>query len=168
MARISFDGFKGGDAFGVKLEELSRRETRGMIRRAVGRGAVIVADALEAALRAIPSQKSKYLKANERLGSPLQRFEKKDLLDSLGITPVNTDSRGFTNAKVGFDGYGSRPTKEYPSGVPNPLLAASVERGSSVRPAHPFVKPTVAKVRKRVIQAMDESINEDIAAIFDA
>lgn len=167
MATIKFDGFKGGDAYGAKLEMLANRETRSMIRRAVGRGAVRVADAIEAALRAIPSCKPKMLTGTEQLETALQNFEKAHLLNALGITPVDTDARGFVNAKVGFDGYTEAPTAKYSRGTPIPMLAASVERGSSVRPAHPFIEPTVRKIRKDVIRVMEESIDTDIKEIFE-
>lgn len=164
MAKISFSS---GDQFGQKLDALAQIDVRGSIRKAVGRGAKTVADAVRAALDAISTQKATHLADGNKLHAPLQEHEKRDLQAALGITPVKTDKSGFTNARVGWDGYGSRPTKKYPKGVPNRLIAGSVERGSSVRRAHPFVKPTVTKIRKQAVAVMEESIDSDVAEIFE-
>ena len=163
MAKISF---QGGDDFGVRLEKLGQMNARGSIERAVAKGAGIVADAIRNALKAIPGREDIYLWAGQMIYGVFER-EKQDLLDSLGISPIRTDNRGYTHAKVGFDGYGSKPTKKYPKGTPNQLVAASIENGSSIRYKTPFVRPTVGKVRSKAIKAMDESINSDIAEIFE-
>ena len=163
MAKITFTG---GDDFGVKLEKLGKMDARASIERAVVKGAGIVADAIRAALKAIPGRKDIFLWGGQMLQGVLER-EKQDLLDSLGTTPVKTDKNGYTHVKVGFDGYGSRPTKKYPKGTPNQLVAASVENGSSFRYKRPFMRPAVNKTRDRAIKAMDESISEDVAQIFE-
>lgn len=163
MAKISFNG---GDDFGVKLEKLGQMNARASIERAVAKAAGIVADAIRNALKAIPGRKDIYLWGGQMIYGVLER-EKKDLLDSLGITPIKTDKQGYTHAKVGFDGYGSKPSRKYPKGTPNQLVAAAIESGSSIRKKVPFIRPTVNKVRSRAIKAMDESINNDIAEIFE-
>lgn len=164
MAKISF---KGGDDFGNRLVKLGQMNARASIERAVAKAAGIVADAIRSKLNAIPGKKEGFLGGNKRLQGMFER-EKKDLLNSLGITSIRTSKDGFTNAKVGFDGYGSRKTKKYPQGVPNQLVAASVENGSSFRYKVPFVRPAVNKVRNKAIKAMDDSINSDIAEIFES
>ena len=54
-----------------------------------------------------------------------------DLLDSLGIAPIDTDNRGNINTKVGFDGYDRK-------GVPNQLKARAMESGTSTQPKKPL------------------------------
>ena len=164
MAKISF---KGGDDFGVRLEKLGQMNARASVERAVAKGAGVVTDAIRRGLKAIPGRKDIFLWGNQMLQGIFER-EKKDLLASLGISPILTNKDGYTHAKVGFDGYGSRKTKKYPQGVPNQLIAASVENGSSFRYKVPFVRPAVNKVRNKAIKAMDDSINSDIAEIFES
>lgn len=162
MAKITFDG---GDVFGVKLEKLGQMDARASIERAVAKAAGIVADAIRAALNALPTQKAIHLQKGAVLHA-VQEHEMQSLKASLGITPVKADKWGYIHAKVGFDGYGSKPTKQYPRGVPNQLVAAAIERGSSVRQKHPFIRPAVNKTKAEAIRVMDESISEDIAEIF--
>ena len=163
MAKISFDG---GDDFGRRLERLGRADITGSIRKAVARGAAPVADAIRNSLNGLQTVKDIHLAKGQKLHG-LQEREKKDLQKSLGITPVKTDRQGFTHVKVGFDGYGSHPTRAYPQGVPNQLVAAATESGSSVRQKHPFVRPAVKKTRDEAIRVMDESVSRDMEEIFE-
>ena len=80
----------------------------------------------------------------------------------MGIAPAGVNGEGNTNTKVGFAGYGTFPTKKYPKGVPNALLARSVESGSSVRKKAPFVRKAVNKSRDKAISEMEKKINESI------
>ena len=82
----------------------------------------------------------------------------KDLAEGLGIAKPDVDHQGNTNTKVGFKGYGSHPTKKYPKGVPNALLARAVESGSSVRKKTPFVRPGTNKARSKAIDEMDKEL----------
>lgn len=163
MAKISFSG---GDDFGARLEKLGQMDARRSVERAVARGAGIVADAIRSAMNAMPRQKAIHLQKGKKLLA-VQEHELADLQASMGVSPIKADRNGFVNARVGFDGYGSRPTKKYPKGVPNQLVAAAIERGSSVREKHPFIRPAVNKTRAEAVEAMDDSINADIAAIFE-
>lgn len=163
MAKITF---RGGDDFGRRLERLNTANSRNIIMRAVKKGTGLVADAIRKNLNSIPARRNIHLAKGEMLDG-LQEREKKDLLESLGITPIQADKKGFVHAKVGFDGYGSTPTKKYPEGTPNQLVAASVESGSSIRNKHPFIRPAVNKTKAEAIRVMDESINADIQQIFE-
>ena len=95
MAKISF---KGGDDFGNRLVKLGQMNARASIERAVAKAAGIVADAIRSKLSAIPGQKEGFLGGNKRLQGMFER-EKKDLLNSLGITSIRTSKDGFTNEK---------------------------------------------------------------------
>ena len=157
MAKMTI---KGLDEWGEALAKMGADSTR-ICKNAVAKGAGIVADEIRKHLEALPEDKFRRLKDGEKfVGVPKE--QKKDLLDSLGITPIDTDHRGNINAKVGFDGYGSFKTTKYPKGVPNPLLARAIESGSSVRQKTPFVRPAVNKVKKRVIEEMGKSVENDL------
>lgn len=82
-----------------------------------------------------------------------------DLMDSLGIAPIQTDSSGNTNTKVGFDGYDRK-------GVPNALKARAMESGTSSLRKRPFVRPAVTAVKKQAQQAMGKTIDDEIAKIY--
>ena len=91
----------------------------------------------------------------------LSNKQKGDLINGMGISPIKHDG-DYINAKVGFDGYGSIPTKKYPKGVPNQLVARSVNSGTSFRKKNPFVNRAVNKSKKEAQKLMAEVIDEEI------
>lgn len=161
MAKMTF---KAGDDFALRLSRLATNSGE-IAKKAIKAGAAIMADKIRANLEALPEDKFRHLREGEKFsGAPKQ--QKKDLLDSLGITPVDMDRAGNWNAKVGFDGYGKMPTKKYPKGVPNPLLARAVESGSSVRRKTPFVRPAVNAVKETVHAEMHKVVDDEIKKII--
>ena len=66
----------------------------------------------------------------------------------MGISPIKHDG-DYINAKVGFDGYGSIPTKKYPKGVPNQLVARSVNSGTSFLKKILLLIVQLIKVKKK-------------------
>ena len=192
MANITFPGL---DEFGEKLRQLEAEFLSDEpIERAVAKGAKPVADGIRTHLQGVPTEPFRRLRSSSesrtsvdsmlaeksyRL-SPAYRVAWKkskgifhslsnmqllDMLRSFGLTPVKRDN-GFVHTKAGFDGYGSFPTKTYPNGVPNQLLARAVESGSSVRQKHPFVRPAVNATKNEAIREMEKSIDEDLKKIF--
>lgn len=191
MARVSF---KGAADYALALKELEFTAEQGkLLEDAVKAGADPVADEIRNRLVKLPHQRFVRLgywsggrrrfrvshgdMKTQRLlmgkTSVIEKFravptgQKKDLLDSMGITPIRRDKRGFVHVKVGFDGYGSFPTKTYPDGVPNALLARSVESGSSVREKTPFVRPAVNATRKQAVDEMEKVIVDGLKNIFE-
>ena len=166
MAKITFNG---GDDFGVRLEKLSHADSRGMIKRAVKRGAGIVADAIRAAIVALTVAADGYDRhgSQRHTLSSITKLQKEGLLESMGIASIQEDKNGFVNAKVGFDGYNKVKTKKYPQGQPNALIARAINSGTSFRKKTRFVDLAVKKTESAAIKAMDDSINEDIASIFE-
>lgn len=166
MAKITF---QGGDDFGVRLEKLGQMNARGSIEKAVARGTGIVADAIRKATEALSVTDEGYARhgsARHTISSITKR-QKEGLLESLGVSPVQTDKNGFTNRKVGFDGYNKVKTKKYPNGQPNALIARAINSGTSFRAKTRFVDIAVNKNRKKAIEGMEESIDADIAEIFE-
>lgn len=162
MAKITFPG---QDEFGEKLRQLEAAFMSDKpLERAVAKGAKPVADEIRTRLGGVPAQKFRRLYGDDKL-SALSESEKGDLLGSFGLAPVKKD-KGFIHTKAGFDGYGSHPTKTYPQGVPNQLVAAAVESGSSVRQKHPFVRPAVNATKNEAIREMEKSIDEELKKIF--
>ena len=168
VARLAF---KAGDEFAMKLSQLAAKADEVAI-KAVRRGAGILTDEVRARLAALPEDFQinsdapyRYLRDGEKF-SGVPPKQKEDLLEALGVTPVETDKNGDYNAKVGFDGYGSQPTKTYPKGIPNQLIARAIESGSSVREKRPFVKPAVQRVKKKAVEAMHEVIDKEYEKVM--
>lgn len=151
----------------IKSSELSDllaklgRDSKQIAQAAIEAGAGILADRVRANIDGLPEEPFRKLQDGEKF-SAVPEGVKNDLLEGLGITPVGIDNSGDVNAKVGFEGYGSTPTKKYPKGVPNPLLAASVESGSSVRKKTPFLRPAVNATREKIIAEMQKKFDEHI------
>lgn len=163
MARVSF---KGASEYALRLRELEHTAAGGeMLEEAVKAGAKPVADEIRRRLEALPEDKFRFLPEGAKFNG-LPPWQKDDLADSFGLTPVDRDRRGFVHTKAGFDGYGTAPTKAYPQGIPNQLLARAVESGSSVREKTPFVRPAVNATRKEAVEEMDRTIREELEKIF--
>lgn len=144
----------------LELERLYG-DTPEISKKVVMAGAQPVADEIRARIENLPEDTFRRLKKEEKFKG-LPDSQKNDLLESLGIAEPDIDYNGNTNTKVGFKGYGGFPTKKYPKGLPNALLARSVESGSSVRKKTPFVRPGTNKARPRAIAAMQDAINVEL------
>ena len=153
---------RGFDELELQLSKLADPE---LAKDVVMAGAQPVADEIRKNIETLPEDKFRYLNKGEVFtGVPKQ--QKQDLLDSLGITPPDIDFNGNTNTKIGFDGYGKIPTKKYPKGVPNQLLARAVESGSSVRKKTPFIRKAVNKSKKLAEAEMQKKLDEKIEIIM--
>lgn len=164
VARISFKNQREYFLRLQKLEQAFAKEET--LEKAVYAGAAIVTDAIRGNLEALPEESFRFLQPGE-IFHGLPEGQKKDLVDSFGLTPIERDRNGFIHTKPGFDGYGSFPTETYPKGVPNQLIARAVESGSSVREKTPFVRPAINAKRKEAIETMEEVIDEEIKDIFE-
>lgn len=164
MARVSF---KGSQEYALRLRELEHTAAQGgLLEEAVKAGAKPVADEIRRRLDGLPSDDFRRLEPGEKFtGLPVVNHL--DLLDSFGLTPVDRDRNGFVHVKAGFDGYGSKPTKAYPKGIPNQLLARAVESGSSVREKTPFVRPAVNATRREAEAEMDRVVRQELEKIFE-
>lgn len=147
MATIQF---KKGDDFLLKLERLERGADQ-VAGKAIYAGAKVTADQIKANIRGLKLSGENYDES----------YIKKDLEKSFGIASKRYEGSNC-NVKLGFDGYGSRPTAEYPLGLPNQMIARAIESGTSFRPAKPFVRPAVNAARKRAVAVMRTVIDEEI------
>ena len=131
--------------------------TEGIVKASLYEGASIMADELR--------RETKRLKQNEP-GKPREEnakkiycsvtdLEKNELLASLGIMKFSYADGGHRTL-IGFAGYGRRKTKKYPRGLPNPLLARSVSKPSSMRRGRRFTKIAVKNCDWQVVNAMRE------------
>lgn len=163
MARITF---KGQSEYFEKLQQLEQAFAKNeTLEKTVASGAKPVADQIRQNLEQIPARPFRKLQPGELIQG-LSESEQKDLEDSFGLSPISRDKNGFVHTKAGFEGYGSFPTKTYPQGVPNALIARAVESGSSVRDKTPFVRPAVNATRKEAVEAMENVIDDELKKIF--
>jgi HK97 gp10 family phage protein len=150
-------------AFENYLKELSRfeKDEPEIGKKIVTAGAQPVADEIRNQLNNLPDDTFRHLKKDEEF-TGLPDIQWKDLSEGLGIAKADIDNSGNANTKVGFKGYGSHPTKKYPNGLPNALLARAVESGSSVRKKTPFVRPAVNKSKSKAIDEMQKTLENEI------
>lgn len=161
MARITF---KRGDEYIAKLSALEMSAQRDVCGAAVYAGAEMVADAIRSALDEVPTDIAYGTQEQPSAGpKPLQLAA---LKSSLGISHAQTDGGGLYNVKIGWAWYNSIVSKRWPRGQPNQMVARSVERGTSFMRANPFVKPTMARIRKAALERMKSVAEEKIEEIM--
>lgn len=158
MGKITIYGLKNYEDTLKKLENLEK-----IAGKAIYEGANIVTNKVRENIRALPSVPDidgiKAWKAGAP--APITVKEKLGLLESLGIATMQYNG-GVYNVKVYFDGYNDVKTKTYPNGQPNALIARSIESGSSISSAHPFMRPAANAVRKQAQKKMGEVVEEEI------
>lgn len=162
MAKIEF---KKGDDYMKKIEALERNVRYKVIGVALYDGAKIVADAVQGGISSIPTVPPNSWATPTNPNAGITAKQKAGLHNSFGIAKMQDDS-GYLNVKLGFDGYNDVITKRWPSGQPNQMIARSVERGTSLLQATPFMKASVAKTRTSCIETMKKKADEEIQKIM--
>lgn len=167
MAKIIGAAISGLTDYAIRLSKLGDKSfAERALKRAIHEGANVIANEIKRNLNALPTEAYRKLKPGEKFDG-LPQSQKKDLIDSFGLTAIEQDRNGVWNTKAGFDGYGSHATKKYPEGLPNQLLARSVESGSSVREKRPFVRPAVTAKRTETVRTMERVLDEEIIKIME-
>lgn len=151
----------GIDNYIRELDKLTLR-AEPQIKQAVYVGGGIVADAVRKSIEALPSRTGKF---KEPPVSGVTAAQKAGLLEGLGISPMRNDS-GYINVHVGMDGYNKTITENWPRGVPNALVARSLESGTSWLKKHPFIAPAVRSVKTQAEMAMAAEFDKAIAKDF--
>lgn len=164
MAKITFPGLAD---YELMISRLSKGADD-IAGKAIYAGAKIVTDQIRENIQKLMAQDDEagiyaYVQKNP---APLTRTAKQGLLDGLGIAPLQDDG-GYLNVKIGFDGYNSMETKQYPKGHPNALIARSLESGSSAFEKRPFVRPAINATRKQAEAKMAEVLDYEIAKLME-
>lgn len=170
MGTIKFSGLNNY----VKKLTVLEAASDDVIQKALRDGAGVAADEMRKAIEELPT--SDYLSksgesrpwwgtAQHPARGPTEE-QKKGLLDSLGITSISVDEKGIVNIKIGFDGYNSVKSKQFPNGEPNLLIARAVNSGTSFMEACPFAKgarlsggPKARKAMKKTYESEVKRIN---------
>ena len=154
---------KGGEAFSNLMAGLSGYAVVEVMRSTCYAGAGELADAVKNEINNLPVQKG-YMRKNQKR-NVIGEHDKKMLLERLGVSRIEATGDRASVA-IGFDGYNDRPTKKYPKGVPVPLIARSIESGSSVRQKNPFMRRAYnnakPKVEQKMMDAGQNKINDII------
>jgi len=157
MAKLNV---KGLTDFSIQLAELQRGSPQ-VMSAAVYAGSGKMVEAVKTEIQALPTQEG-YMRPGD-LRDTVTKREKEELLSHVGISAITLEN-GVCSAAIGFDGYTKTATKKYPGGVPVPLIARSVESGSSVRVKHPFMRSAANKNKYAIQEAMkaaaEAKINE--------
>lgn len=149
---------KGIEEYAEQLEKIS--DSKKFIGKIIYKGAKVMTDAMDKSIDKIPTEKS-IKKGMPKRGTKenpingLTAAQKSDLHKGLGIAKKQIVA-GKTNVKIGFDGYGSTPTRKYRDGVPNILLARSVTSGTSFRKKNPAIRNAITRAKKKTLEAMDQ------------
>lgn len=154
---------RGLDEYTAKIRKLSRNSNI-IIERGIYVGAGVVADAVKSGLQSLPVQNGFGTPENKLTG--ISRRQKSDLIKSMGLAPIKHQANGYINTKLGWDGYGSIPTKKYPKGVPNQLLMRSVESGTSFRKKTPIIRKSVNRVKEAAVREMAVKVDDELRKEF--
>ena len=160
---------------GTGFEDIERmlsalgEECQGVCARAVYKGAAEAAQALKDAVMSLPVEEFHPLPGASNGTKPLNVItedDRQDLMDGVGIAPFGYAGDGADTA-VGFDGYSRHKSKKYPNGVPLPMIARSIESGSSARAKHPFIRRTARAKQSAIQSAMAETAVKALQQLAD-
>lgn len=156
-------GVKGGEEFSSLLAGLTGDQAVAVMKVACYAGAGVLADALKEEIQSLPEQEGYMPDGVQR--NVITKHDKQMLAERIGVSRIESTS-DKANAVVSFSGYNDQPTKKYKSGVPIPLIARSIESGSSVRKKNPFIRRAYNRVQSEALQkaidAGQEEINKQI------
>ena len=127
-------------------EEIERLDAlaeagRAVVTAALYDGAGIIAAAIASAAASLPTDDN----PRHPFSGPLTGLEPgdaEDLAAGVGIARFD-DTEDGRSTSVSIEGYTRRTEKNYPNGVPLPMIARSLESGSSVRMKNPFIRRAV-------------------------
>lgn len=160
MAKLKLRGL---EEYEKKLLEL-KNMTKDVIGEAVFEGAAVVADEVRRNIQALPVD-DRFVKGAGMVYG-VSEAQKQGLLDGFGIAPLQ-DENGYLHVKLGFSGYNSVRTKNYPNGQPNAVIARSVNSGTSFRQRIPFVDTAVASARSQAEDKMKQKLDDAIGDVMN-
>lgn len=142
----------GGKKINDYIKALENTELQGkkIIGHVVYSGAEVVADAVKHEIETLPVGNG---------SAQVRDYEREGLLNHFGVSHMQ-DTNGIFHVKVGITGYNSHPTKKYPKGQPNAMIARAIISGTSFRQKNDFVKRAVNKARKQALNSMVQTCDE--------
>lgn len=148
-------------------EEIARLDAladsgRAIVSAALYDGAGVIAQAIGQSASLLPRDENPAHPFSEPV-SVISQDDLVDLINGIGIAKFDDTPDGRSTA-VSIEGYTRRTEKKYPSGVPLPMIARSLESGSSVRAKNPFIRRAVngamAACEAAMVAAGEKKIEE--------
>lgn len=163
MARLELG--KGMDIVINAYRSTSKKVTP-IIKEAVYPAAGYLAKKIAAGIQELPTVDGKngkppYAPPGHKLNS-ISSVQKKDLLNGFGISKFE-NKNGYVNVKLGFDGYGSYPTANWPNGIPIPLLIRSLSKGTDFLKKNDFITKIYNREKKTVEKQLEDNFNKIIS-----
>lgn len=124
---------------------------------AIYKGAGVVADIMRDEVRTLKTSDN-YARLKMRYCYP---EDKQALLDGLGVAGMKSDGDSV-NTKVGFDGYFTGKNGDK---IPLPMVANSINAGTSFMYKQPFIQKTMSKANKKAVAEMQDALDEQIDKI---
>lgn len=90
----------------------------------------------------------------------ITELQRQALIHSFGVTPTMQKKGNMIDVKTGVEGYNK-------IGQPNVMIARSLEKGTSFMNKNPVISRASKNARDKCIEAMQESLNEDIERIMN-
>ena len=147
MAKMTF---KGLDEYIMKLEKLTS-ETDEVMKKALYKGAGIIADSVKGAIASVPVD-DEYVRKGE-MQKGIRSEEKAILPSGFGIAPFR-NSGDAIETSIGFSGEAAR-------------IARKVESGTSYMQKHPFIRRAANRSRASAEAAMEKVFDEEINKIMN-
>lgn len=163
MARL-----RVGSGIGHYIDNLDKLATasKDMIGHAIYEGAKIVTDEIRSELAKVPVENSTAVAKAGGMMTGLTASQKGGLLKGLGISYMQ-ERDGAYDVKVGFDGYNTTYTKQWPKGQPNAMIARSMETGTSFRAKNPVISNATRAVKSKAERAMAQAFDDEVRRNFD-
>lgn len=145
------------EEFLLKVSRLGD-QTDAIIEKSLEAGGKIVLDKVRSNLRAVVGK-----------GTKVKSRSTGELEGALGLAPVKIDRKGVHNTKIGFNEprckqYAAKGKRSYYA-ITNAMLANVIEYGKHGQPARPFLKPAKSASRKPCQEAMQQTLEEEIAKL---
>lgn len=163
MARL-----KVGDGIGHYIDNLERlaAASKDTIGHAIYAGAEIITDKIRTELEKVPVESSSAASASGTIMTGLTASQKGGLLKGLGIARMQ-EHNGSYDVKVGFDGYNTTYTKQWPKGQPNALIARAMETGTSFRAKNPVISNATRAAKTKAEKAMADAFDQAVRSNYD-
>ena len=154
-------GVQGGAEFSALLSGLTGDAAVTVMKAACYAGIGVLADAIKTEVQSLPEEEGYMVPGRKR--NVVDAHDKKMLAERLGVSRIESTSDS-ANVVVSFSGYNDRPTKKYPNGVPVPMIARSIESGSSVRMKNAFIRRAFNNAQttalQKAIDAGEKELND--------
>lgn len=149
MAKLEI---KGLEEWIIAVERLEKNSDE-ICEKALKDAAEVVKEKYITYTSAIPTDEKWGIRKYPKKG--IREFEKKDLLKSLGITPINKDKQGNLDIKVGYHQYNEK-------GIANQLIARASNSGTSFMKKSGFMDKANRVSKPLAKEIIQKSVEDEI------